>query len=308
MVNCIECMRCTNTNMFIEKATRVHDSFYDYSQSIYVSCEKSVKILCPLHGIFEQTPSNHLRGKGCSTCGKERHRKKVSKSTADFIQDAIKIHGKTYDYSETNYVNIETGITIACPLHGKFRQLPQKHLIGQGCPGCRGGKISLSKRMTKEDFIESAKKIHGDRYDYSKVIYINAKQKVEIICPKHGPFFQQASNHLYGNMNGCPACGCNSVSSAETKWLNSLGIVSRQFDLPGTNITVDGYDAQTKTVYEYLGSFWHGNPRFYNPNDINPKTKTTYGYLFEKTQTRLKTIRSLGYNLVEHWDLGPPGV
>jgi hypothetical protein len=118
-----------------------------------------------------------------------------------FIKNAQKKHNDKYDYSLSRFKNMTTKITIICPTHGNFKQSPQKHKSGQGCPKCKG------KNMTTEDWILKAKRIHGDKFDYSKVNYINQKTKVEIICSKHGSFLQIPKNHLRGR--GCLKCAKN---------------------------------------------------------------------------------------------------
>lgn len=118
----------------------------------------------------------------------------------EFIKMAKSVHGEKYDYSQVQYKGNKMPVIIKCPIHGIFYQTPHKHLCGHGCPKCGGTNLSNS-----EDFIEKAKSIHGTKYDYSKVKYVNAKEKVCIICPEHGEFFQKPNNHLNGQ--GCPKCG-----------------------------------------------------------------------------------------------------
>ena len=118
----------------------------------------------------------------------------------EFIEKAKEVHGNKYDYSKVEYKNSQTKIIIICPIHGEFLQQPYSHLNGNGCPLC----VSLKKRTT-ETFIEKAREVHGDLYDYSKVKYINKRTKVTITCPIHGDFEQCANNHIRGQ--GCPKCG-----------------------------------------------------------------------------------------------------
>ena len=121
-------------------------------------------------------------------------------TTKEFKEKAIKIHGNRYDYSKVEYVNNKTKVCIICPEHGEFWQVPGAHLIGQGCKKCYG-----NEKMTTNLFIEKAKKIHGNKYDYTKTEYFdNNKIKVCIICPEHGEFWQVPNSHLSGN--GCPKC------------------------------------------------------------------------------------------------------
>lgn len=117
-----------------------------------------------------------------------------------FVERSRKVHGDKYDYTKVEYLNNFTKVCIVCPEHGEFWQAPMSHMAGHGCPACAG----LKKRTT-ETFVEKAREVHGDKYDYSKTIYVNKRTKVIITCPIHGDFEQCANNHLRGQ--GCPMCG-----------------------------------------------------------------------------------------------------
>lgn len=121
------------------------------------------------------------------------------KTNEEFIEAANKLHNYKYDYSNVDYVNNRTKVCVVCPVHGSFFIRPDDHLHGHGCPSCVG-----LKKYTTCEFINKARKIHGDKYDYSKVEYVNANTKVCIICPKHGEFWQVPSHHL--NNHGCKKC------------------------------------------------------------------------------------------------------
>ena len=125
-------------------------------------------------------------------------------TTETFIKKARETHGDTYDYSQSEYVRANDNVLIGCPQHGLFGQRASRHIAGSGCPQCKGKKISSSKSMSTEQFIEKARKTHGDKYDYSKAVYTKGKEKVTIICPEHGEFDQYANNHLKGV--DCPDC------------------------------------------------------------------------------------------------------
>lgn len=121
-----------------------------------------------------------------------------------FIEKAKKLHMDKYDYSKVSYINNKTKVCIICPKHGEFWQTPDTHLRSKGCPFCGRERSSLKQRITKETFIQKAKYIHGDKYNYSKVEYINDRTKICIICSEHGEFWQTPNNHLKGK--GCPSC------------------------------------------------------------------------------------------------------
>jgi len=121
-----------------------------------------------------------------------------------FISKAKKIHGEKYDYSKVEYINAKTKIIIICKFHGEFNQTPSNHLSSYNCQKC-----SNNFKLTTQTFIENAKQIHGDRYDYSKVEYINSDTQVLIICKEHGVFNQIPDFHV-NRKSGCPKC-CNNV-------------------------------------------------------------------------------------------------
>lgn len=122
------------------------------------------------------------------------------KSTESFIDEAIKKHGDKYDYTKVEYVDCKTKVEIICPIHGSFWQTPNMHLSkGRGCPMCGG-----TMKLNDETFKERAFLVHGNKYDYRKVEYVNNKTKVVIICPEHGEFLQTPNSHLKGE--GCPIC------------------------------------------------------------------------------------------------------
>lgn len=125
---------------------------------------------------------------------------------SDFVKKSCEVHGDKYDYTETVYVNSHSLAKIICPEHGPFYQKPIYHYMGSGCPLCGEKKRAQSKTKSTEKFIDEAKKIHGDKYDYSKVEYIGNNKKVCIICPEHGEFWIKPNNHL-SEKQGCPVCG-----------------------------------------------------------------------------------------------------
>lgn len=125
------------------------------------------------------------------------------KTTSQFVEDAQKVHGDRFDYSEVEYVNTHKPVRIKCRQCGVvFLQEPASHLAGHGCPNC--GKQQLKRRMSQEAFIEKCRAVHGNRYDYNRTGYRDMRSKVLIVCPRHGEFWQRAQSHILGN--GCPKC------------------------------------------------------------------------------------------------------
>lgn len=129
--------------------------------------------------------------------------KRITKE--EFIERARKVHGNIYDYSKSEYIDNITKVCIVCPIHGEFYQTPRGHLSGKGCRKCGIKKRSEARTSNLYEFTRKARIIHGSRYDYSKVKYKRGHEKVCIICPEHGEYFQTPHNHLSGQ--GCPKCG-----------------------------------------------------------------------------------------------------
>lgn len=130
----------------------------------------------------------------------------VKSNAEDFIKRAKSIHGDKYDYSKVVYNGSKKNVIIGCPKHGEFPQMPNAHLNGQGCRKCGTEKVGNNQRSNIDTFINKAKLVHGDKYDYSKVVYGSSNQGVIIICKKHNKkFIQTPNSHLRGS--GCPECG-----------------------------------------------------------------------------------------------------
>ena len=224
-------MKKITTEEFIEQARKIHGDKYDYSKVKYMSSRSKVCIVCPIHGEFWQIPYSHLRGIGCPSCGGTK-----KMTTEGFIEKARKVHGDKYDYSKVEYVNSQTKVCIICPIHGEFWQNPNNHInLKQSCYKCKGLVHDL------EDFIKKARKVHGNKYDYSKVEYKGAKGRVCIICPKHGEFMQTSNDHLNGN--GCQKCACEHV------WDSRGRITTENFVSKAKEVHGDKYD-YSKTEYK----------------------------------------------------------
>ena len=201
-------MKKLTTEEFIKKSKAIHGDKYDYSKVEYINNHTKVCIICPEHGEFWQTPHNHLNGQNCPLCINNN----LKKTKSDFINESNKLHNNKYDYSKVEYINNHTKICIICPEHGEFWQMPKRHLSGDGCPKCCG------RNRTTEEFIEIARKIHGNKYDYSKTEYINSSKKVCIICPEHGEFWQIPHSHLQGK--NCPKCSHQSYKHTNESFID----------------------------------------------------------------------------------------
>lgn len=278
---------------FITKARKCHGDKYNYSSVIYINNSSKVKIICPIHGAFRQTPRDHLSGHGCNKCGGSYS------DITHFINMSRKIHKNKYNYDKVEYTNNKIKVEIVCPEHGSFFQKPNNHILGQGCPKCIGRNKSL------QEFIDMANLVHNDRYDYSQAKYVTMKTPILIVCLKHGEFSQTPKSHLRGS--GCPMCAGNRISNGSQKWLDSLGVPAENrecfINLPNDKrYIVDGIDFNNKIVYEFNGDFWHGNPKIYSSNDTNPVNKIKFGELYKRTLEKRRDLTNFGYKVISIWE------
>lgn len=206
------------TEDFIRKSKLKHgDDVFDYSEVDYIKAIIKVTVICPIHGRFQITPNNHLNGRGCPVCGKQRSVDAKRSNLEDWIEKAKLIHGSKFDYSKANYIDSETKIEIICKNgHNSFWQRPTTHLSGAGCFKC--GKIEMANRLRSslEIFVQNASEVHKNLYSYENFIYIDNTTKGFITCHKHGDYLQIPSNHITLK-HGCPKCAFEESSIKKKK-------------------------------------------------------------------------------------------
>lgn len=261
-----------NTKSFIEKAKKIHGEKYDYSEVDYVNNHTLIGIICREHGLFFQLPMSHLRGNGCKECRKD--------TKESFIKKAIKKHGEKYDYSMVIYQGSKVKVLIRCKKHNKiFSQIPNAHLSSKygGCPLCAKEINIAAQRMTQEEFIRRAIEIHGDKYDYSKVFYINKESLIEIGCRKHGIFKQRAGAHLRGQ--GCPFCRTFYKKSKKEqqvleyiKTFYKKEIINNSFDIIYP-LELDIFLPEINVAIEFNGTYWHKLKEELHPGSHKLKAK-----------------------------------
>lgn len=147
------------------------------------------------------------------------------KTQEEVINEFIGVHGDIYDYSLVEYKNNATPVKIICKIHGTFAQTPEKHKTGQGCPKCGRGRTAVSKKITLEEFINEANKVHNNKYDYSDVAYKNTHDFINIKCEKHGAFKQKVYSHLQGH--GCPKCATEASAKKRSIKIDEFLIKAR---------------------------------------------------------------------------------
>lgn len=288
-------------NTFIEQSIIIHGGRYDYTNTDYINFTTKVEIICKEHGSFFQRPLDHLKKMNCKKCSvKSSNRKRTSKN---WKSDFIKIHGDKYDYDKVDYKNSSTKIEIICKEHGSFFQLPHSHKSGTGCKKCGIKKTTIIKDYTKviKDFI----KIHGDKYDYSSVNYIDSRIKIEIICKKHGSFLQIPASHQSGS--GCPNC---KISKGEDKIMNilkekSVDFISQHtfddcrlknklpfdFYLPEMNVCIEYDGIQHFEIIDHFGGLER-----YNKQKMKDKIKDDFCY---ENDIKLLRISYIDFDNIE---------
>ena len=199
-------------------------------------------------------------------------------ATGEFIDKAKNTHGNKYDYGKSIYIVSAKKLTITCKIHGDFLQSPNKHLMGRGCPRCASEKRRVSQTRSQDGFISEAKNTHGDRFEYSKSVYVSSHEKLVITCKKHGDFLQSPASHLQGI--GCAKCG---------------------FDLTAWNRS-----AYTKCAEKngkscvYLINCFNDSESFYKIGI----TSTAFNYRFKKNKMpyNFKVISTVSNGAKQDWD------
>lgn len=215
------CTKCqhdsarSTSKVFIEKAKKVHGAKYDYSKVNYTRSLDKVEILCKTHGTFHQTPKNHLKGNMCPVCSIYGDKTK----NEWFVAKAREAHGDLYNYSLLNYINGQDKVQIICRHHGTFTQTAYTHLAGAICMQCSHER----SKLTTDTFIEKAKEIHSNTYDYSGVEYKLSIEPVDIICKVHGIFSQKPCVHLTGS--GCPECKVDATRMTTKGFIEKANII-----------------------------------------------------------------------------------
>lgn len=285
---------------------------FKFQEEDYYGMTSLLQVTCPMGHKFTIDAHTHIREKskgGCMECSRNQASIRKSHTQEDCVTLFESTHGDRYDYSLLTYVNSTTPVTIICRIHGEFQQTPSSHIQGSGCKQCGFKQLANTKTRSDEEWINRARSVHGDKYAYLRVFrLIDLKNRpfFEIHCSKGHMFTQRCEHHLQGN--GCPSC-TNRFSKPQKEWLDYIAVErdiqygeSGEFKPPGTTFFVDGFCANTNTIFEFQGDFWHGNPKCFDQILINPKTGCTYGELFSKTISRRAKLESLGYVVVEMWE------
>lgn len=258
---------------FLRRAKEVHGDEYDYSLVKHIKNNREkLPIICKKHGLFQQSAHAHIDlGQGCRECGKYLIREKLKGhgrtkrgyNTEAFIKKAREMHGDTYDYSLVDFKDCRTPVTIICKKHGPFPQIPYYHLAGNGCRQCYDERHSETIQKPFEQFVEEARAIHGDDYDYDESSYKGSKKKMKIYCKKCQKFFPQTPYNHVSMRQGCPHCQQSQGEKRVEMALTAMGIkFIPQYKIPYKDGVVvkrggiypDFYLPEKRTFIEFNGS------------------------------------------------------
>jgi very-short-patch-repair endonuclease len=229
-------------NTFVSKASAIHNNRYTYLKETFKGSSHPITIICPEHGKFIKTGSNHITLKqGCPHCTAAQRRC----SFEDFVKRATKKHKSKYTYDKDSYISLSHKIKISCPEHGEFFQKAETHLKC-GCPKCGYAQRDKSITKTFDFFVRKARNIHGDKYTYVREKFTSVSKPVTIICPIHGEFKQNGYNHLKNT--GCKKCGILQRSKNDRIGFSTFVANARQ--IHGDKFTYDknSYTTQTGDV------------------------------------------------------------
>ena len=266
-----------NVQLFITESKQLYgDSKFNYENICELnSCSQKINLVCNDCGHeFMQSASAHLNGRGCPYCNKLVKIQKLSKQPNDIIsifRSRRLDGGKKYDYSRVKYVNMHTKVEIGCPLHGFFWQTPLNHIQNHDCPICGKNRTIMKRSHSWAEYYDRLKIKRSDGasvYDYSRAKYVNLNTPIEIVCKKHGPFWQSPRDHIKGC--GCPICKSSQLEMRVASELSTLNIRFKQqvkfswlgrqsldFYLPDYNIAIECQGIQHYKETAIFGPLQH---------------------------------------------------
>jgi hypothetical protein len=270
VANCPKCGREAQTEkakkgkgQFVKEMQEIYGDRYDLSLVEYINGRTPVSIICKDRGILKVTPASLLNKKVYLVKGKKKTR---STDKEMFLEEVFKLYGGKNNYDDTIVGNSRGKIDVVCENHGKFTVEMASYFNGVDCPKCSAINYKKTRSKTTEEFVEQAKKVHGDKCDYTNTIYKSCKEKVEIKCNMHNIYFEQyPTNHLFGGC--CRKCLSENISKSLQGKEGTCGYTKSRYIK----------QAGDRKAYVYLIKCWNENEEFYKIGktflDINIRFK-----------------------------------
>jgi glutaredoxin len=269
---------------------------YDVSEN----CHKKVWWVCKNKHSWEAVISSRANGHGCPYCTK------VKTMEIDSICYTHKDLLREWDFSKntidpkTICAGSDKSVWWVCSKNHSWKTRVKHRTNGSGCPYCKGKKTGYGNSFgdnCPELLLEWHEKNTLSPYSMTP----GSHKKVWWKCSKGHEWVASVGERTLRS-RGCPYCS-KRISRSANKWLDSLNIKEREcyIKIDGKRFFVDGLDPKNNTVYEYFGNFWHGNPQKYNPKDIHPIIKKTFGELYKETMCKIKALEESGYKVVYKW-------
>jgi len=319
--------RRSSPEHILKQFTEKYTDLYGYDEVVKqlkkgVSNQRTpITPFCKKHNkFFPTTVADFLSSTyGCPTCAVEQVHNKQRYCLKDWIIKFKQVHEDKYSYDNIHEFlegisDQDTYITIWCPTHGNFPCKISNHASGKGCKLCAYELNGDRCRHDRDYVIMLCLKTYDEsQYDYTNMTYVNMNTNINVFCNKCNKEFPiNPKNHINGY--GCQRCNRFDRSSKPAReWLSMIhsAIKTLQTDgstdgefkpISGRRFTVDGYDSMTKTIYEFHGDYYHGNPSVYKSDVFNSLCSKTMGELYQKTQEKKKYCLELGYKYVEIWE------
>lgn len=298
--------RIIEQHKFISKSMFVHGGFFSYDKTEYVSSKKKVVVTCPIHGDFETIPANHVNGGGCPQCEREKNGIRCRLTKEEFVKRAKLVHGENYNYDKSEYLTLETPLTITCPIHGDFLQTPMCHLHGCGCPHCHRSKgeerieqylircgivFEIQKRIEIKEIKDTKKFLLLDFYlpNYNTVIEYNGEHHYKPVSYFGGnDNFEKQKKRDEGLRMYCKEKNINLIEIPYTEYKNIENILDNELNNLKLKSKMDKKEPTKSQVLRRIKN---------SPLHLE-RTKDTISVYFDDKGVRLTVDDSENYALI----------